>query len=66
VSAALTVAFVWAARPPSIGYFVLMHLATVFTAGRVLHGRLAAVRRRARTSPCSISGLRWGACWAGW
>ncbi len=44
VSASLTVAFVWAANPPSIGSFVLMHLATVFTAGRVLHGRLAAVR----------------------
>lgn len=44
VSAALTIAFLWAEETPSIVYLVALHLATVFTAGRVLHGRLAALR----------------------
>ena len=44
VSSALTVGFLWAEDQPSILWLVTLHLSTVFTAGRVLHGRLAAER----------------------
>jgi hypothetical protein len=44
VSAAAVVAYLWAEDQPSLGWLVAMHLATVFTTGRVLHGRLSAER----------------------
>jgi hypothetical protein len=54
VSAAVTVGFLWGEdqgfqwgeSQPTLLSLVSMHLATVFTAGRVLHGRLAALRPR--------------------